>query len=254
MGFFDIPAPLFGFLDSYLEAILPPLGRLLVWAVAAGVLSMATYRLFSAQENISRIKSAAAAARNALARYDGEFEGLWPLIRASLALSSKHMGVTLWPALVASLPALFIMAWVSNSFGYHFPSPGTPTDIRVVPAQAEIAWNTENADMIGDATWRIDWPTPVAAIELTDISAKIIAEFPLSAPVPVVHKWQWWNAIIGNPAGYLPDAIEIERIEIALPNTEYLNFGPAWLRSWEPSFLIVLVLCSLAVKFAFRIE
>ena len=53
-------------------------------------------------------------------------------------------------------------------------------------------------------------------------------------------------AIIGNPAGYLPEQGPIESVTIALPERQYLPVGPDWLRSWFTVALAVLVITSLS--------
>jgi hypothetical protein len=82
----------------------------------------------------------------------------------------------------------------------------------------------------------------------------VVQRFWLSAPVPTIHKRQWWNALIGNPLGYLPDSSRLEWIELGLPQREYLPFGPAWLRAWYVVFFGVLLAASLAIKVGARIE
>jgi hypothetical protein len=72
--------------------------------------------------------------------------------------------------------------------------------------------------------------------------------------VPTIHKRQWWNALVGNPIGYLPDSSRLEWIELGLPQKQYLTVGPAWLRAWYVVFLGVLLAASLAIKVAARIE
>jgi hypothetical protein len=72
--------------------------------------------------------------------------------------------------------------------------------------------------------------------------------------VPTIHKRQWWNALVGNPVGYLPDSSRLEWIELGLPQREYLTVGPAWLRAWYVVFFSVLLAASLAIKVAARIE
>jgi hypothetical protein len=77
---------------------------------------------------------------------------------------------------------------------------------------------------------------------------------PLPVPVPTVHKRQWWNALFGNPAGYLPGNARVERVEIDLPPKQVLAFGPSWLRSWEFVYLTVLLVSSIVIKIAFKIK
>jgi hypothetical protein len=72
--------------------------------------------------------------------------------------------------------------------------------------------------------------------------------------VPVVHKRAWWNLLLANPAGYVPDEALVSRVELALPGRRYLAIGPDWLRGWEAAFLVPLVIASLLLKLVFRIH
>jgi hypothetical protein len=90
-------------------------------------------------------------------------------------------------------------------------------------------------------------------IVVADGNGRRLAVISMKAPVPVIAKRQWWNAFIGNPAGYLPDGAAIQRIEVPLPRIEYLSFGPAWIRGWEWLFFGSLLVVSLMLKVALRI-
>ena len=55
-------------------------------------------------------------------------------------------------------------------------------------------------------------------------------------------------------AGYLPDNSQLERLDLELPPKRYLSVGPDWLKVWHVPFFGVLLLASLAIKVAARIE
>jgi hypothetical protein len=76
---------------------------------------------------------------------------------------------------------------------------------------------------------------PNNSIEVRDQSGAEVARLTLAEPVTHIEKRQWWNVLIGNPAGYLPEAGPIDSITIALPERQYLPVGPDWLRSWRQS-------------------
>jgi hypothetical protein len=89
---------------------------------------------------------------------------------------------------------------------------------------------------------------------VTAAGGEVIGDIALAAPVPTIHKKQWWNTLIGNPLGYLPDDGAIEAIAFDLPEKDYLGFGPGWLRPWYVLFFTILVIGSLAIKIVGRIE
>lgn len=79
---------------------------IVVWATAAGTLSMLLYRVASPQQRLRQLAIEATATRRALARHDGEFAAAWPLLRRSLAVSCHRLGAAFVPSLLAGVPVL----------------------------------------------------------------------------------------------------------------------------------------------------
>jgi len=241
MGFLDIPAPLFTAINGAL-ASLPLLAQLIIWAVVTAIVSMFLYWLCSAQDKVGKAKERAVSARKKMAAYDGhEFEEMWPLAKESLVSSGKHFFVVLGPALLSSLPALTLIIWVAGQFSFVMPAAGTTVNIQGNPVEAFSAT-------------AIDWPASDASVELKDTSGELLLELPLAAPVPIVHKRQWWNSLMGNPNGYLSDDASVSEVNFELTPINYLSFGPAWVRGWEFTYFVILILCSFGIKVAFRIH
>jgi hypothetical protein len=240
MGLLDLPAPLFAVLDELLGSLAPPTLRLMIWGVVAAVLSMGVYWLLSPQARIAQAKADAVAARRALDAYDGEFAGAWPLIGRVLRAAMRQLGLVTWPALLGSLPVLALLVWLSTAYGHSFPSHAG-ISVRTLPEAAAARAQPIEADTGHQ-------------VVVLDHAGNVMERIPLSAPVPTIHKRQWWNALVGNPVGYLPDSSRLEWIELGLPQREYLTVGPAWLRAWYVVFFSVLLAASLAIKVAARIE
>jgi hypothetical protein len=248
MGVFDVPAPLFAWLDGYMSYSAPPTARLVLWGIISAAVSMGLYWLLSPQRKIAQTKARALKARRALDSYEGDFAGAWPHMREMLRLSLKQVGIILWPAVVASLPVLCLLVWMSTAYGYHYPALGAKVKVRTFPVQrqARIVASPGNQELRAHPQ--------VPHVELRNEQNKIVRVVPLSAPVPTLHKRQWWNTLFGNPAGYLPDNARIDRIEIDLPPQRFLGFGPSWMRSWEFLFFTVLIVASVVIKIVFRIK
>ncbi|MDP1625701.1 hypothetical protein [Parvibaculum sp.] len=228
MGFFDLPSPLFRLLDMPL-APLPPAFRLVVWALVASLLSMWLYKILSPQKKLVETEAAALAARRELNAYDGEFDGAWPLISRVFRTAGKRLWLALPPAVAASLPVLALLVWISNDYGYRFPQEGEAVTAEARPGAFDARMMERR-------------------VVVRAADGEIVSDVPLARPVPVVEKRHWWNALIGNPAGYLPEAGPVERIELSLPAVEVLPFGPSWLRGWEVLFFTLLVAFSLIIK------
>lgn len=247
MGVLDIPAPLLSAADS-LIAFLPPLPRLLLWAALTGVVSMLCYWLCSAQGKVAAAKVAAAKARRELTAYEGhEFSELWPLLGASLRCSLRHTAVVLGPALLSSLPALCIIVWTSHQFGYSLPEAGAPLELSPRPASELVV--LDESDLPTDT-----WPVAGKTLFVTTPAGDPVSTLPPAAAVPVIHQRRWWNSLIGNPAGYLDDSSPVDVLHIRLEQQTFARIGPEWLRTWEAPYFAVLLITSLLVKYAFRID
>lgn len=239
MGLFDLPAPLFEWIDGVLDGPLSPTWRLWLWGLIGGAASMGLYWLLSPQQRIAQNKRELAEAQQALNRFEGEFSEAAPMMKRMLGLAFKQVGIVAIPALIAMLPVLCLLAWMSTSYSYRWPAPGAEVETRTTPERFHAEW------LAGAGS---------AQVLITDESGARLANHAMTAPVPVLHKRQWWNLLLGNPAGYLPPELPLDRVEFVLPEKEYLGFGPGWLRGWEFSFFVAVFVGALGLKLGFRIE
>ncbi|WP_125181038.1 hypothetical protein [Thiohalobacter thiocyanaticus] len=246
MGIFDLPAPVLFWLDALVSPV-PPVLRLTLWGALGALLSMGLYLLLSDQDRIAAGKRELTQARRRLNEFDGEFAGAWPLMRAMFSASLHQIARTGRPALVASLPLLSIIAWLSTAYGHAYPAPGAIPEIETRPPQLEGQWVTPPRNAQDPEPRR-------PYVVLQDRGRELVAAVNLAAPVPVIHKRQWWNLFIGNPAGYLPPELPIHHLRIGLPEKRYLAFGPDWMRGWHAIFFTSLLLFSIAMKLLLRIE
>lgn len=248
LGLFDLAGPVLSWLDQALAAIVPAAGRLVLWGLVAAILSMALYAALSPQQRLRRIRDEAVAARRALDRFEGSFAEARPLMATMFATSMKQLGIVLAPAVLASLPLLFMLAWLHGAFGYVLPEPPGAVDLRTLPAGYEATVQRNDA-ADNSSERRADAPVLV----VRDGRGRVVEERPLEAPVTTLHKEQWWNLLIANPLGYLAEDSPLEWVEIDLPRREVLPFGPWWLRTWEFVFFTTLVAASLTIKLLFRL-
>ena len=252
-GIFDLPAPLFELIDAALAGFLQDTLRLVIWGIAAGAGSMGLYWLTSPQKKLEQAKQDANAARKAMSSYDGDLDGIFPLMARSLSTSVRHFGLALGPALLGSLPVIFLMVWMSGSYGYRLPEPGTDVTVASVDQTGPLAW-TDGRDAGPETNWTVIWPSPGQSLSLTDTAGNSLLSLPLTHPVPVRHKRVWWNMLFANPLGSLPPDAPVEAIEIGLEARVFLPFGPTWMQGWEALFILVVLVASVAIKIVFRIR
>ena len=263
-GLLDWPGVVLGWINAPLVAVLPESLVLAFWALVSSFLTMWVYRHFSNQEQLAALRPQVKAVQKKLSNYDGEFSGLKPLIMENFRLSGRHILLALGPALLAGIPVLFVLVWVSNAYGVKFPEPGTLVQVRAI-ADADAAtpsqWEWDGAptrliegiEAPGTA-WSVPWPEPGEPIALRAADGATVAELPPERPTPVLHKRQWWNALIGNPGGYLEPGNPAAAVHLDLPKKEMLPFGPDWMRGWEFLYFVLLIIGSLALKFIWRIH
>jgi len=253
MGLFDLPAPLFAAIDGVLGMALPPVLRLVLWGILAGWLTMMVYRRLSNQEKIGELKAQQKVQQKLIADFDGEFEELMPLIRHTLALGFKQLGLALGPALLSTLPVLFLIVWVAGAFGNEAPATGSMVHLTAEPSNNDIHWSsTTGVETVADG-WQVSWPKNGQSLTLTDGRQPLLT-LPLEDNIPIIHKKKWWNLLMANPIGYLPDEGKTDVIHIDLPAQVIIGFGPAWMHGWMFSFFVAFLLSSLGFKFLLRID
>lgn len=248
VGVFDLAGPVLSWLDQAVAPVVPTAGRLILWGLVAAAFSMALYALLSPQQRLRRVREEAVDARRALDSYEGSFAEARPLIGAMFATSMKQLGLVLTPAVLASLPLLFILVWLHGTFAYVLPERADQVNLQTEPVG--YAANVQRSQMASSSGAMVkEFPSLV----VRDGRGHVVEERPLNAPVTSLHKQQWWNVLIANPLGYLADDSPLEWVEIDLPRREVLPVGPWWLRTWEFVFFTTLVAVSLAIKLLFRL-
>ena len=253
MGLFDLLAPILGAVDHVLETFVPGGLRLVGWGILSGWLTMLLYRRFSRQQAIAEMKAAQKQLQDRIASFEGEFSQLMPMVKRAFALGFRQLGLSIGPALLATIPILFIVAWVATNFVYEAPPAGADLDVKVEPVAGALSWSASAIAAPEESGWTIQWPAEGQTVTLSDGDAPVLS---LSNDElhGVIHKRRGWNLLIGNPAGYLPPDQPTEVVRIDLPQTRYLPFGPDWMRGWMLVFFGAFLAASVAFKFLLKIE
>lgn len=240
MGLLDIADPLFAWADVRLAAWLSDAARIAFWGVLAGLVSMVLYRYLSPQHRLREVGAEEQRLKELLRDEDTEMADGLASARKLLRLSLLRLRLVFPPVLLAALPVVSLMVWLHMNYAHELPPPGQEAAVRVAP-EHKLGW------------WVSSEHEP-PRVEVADERGEILESRAVEAPVPLIHKRMWWNLLIGNPLGYLPDDSIIDRIEIGLPKKRYLAIGPDWMASWEAVFLTTLLLSSLAIRLFFKIR
>lgn len=237
-----------------LLAVLPPLLRIVLWAAFASAFSMGLYAVISPQSRMRGLRQRQKVARKALLAYDGNMDGLLPVILADLKLSAQHFGLTLFPFLVSAVPLVMLLVSLTFLYDYRLPAPGETVTVTAEPAGEALLWQPEQPTTPMETSWQIGWPEAASPIEAKDSAGNTVLHLPLSAGVPDIAPADWTDSLVPNPAGSLPAGSPLTRIALDLHPLEYQPYGPSWLRGFEAVFMIALLVFSLFIKKRFKIE
>jgi hypothetical protein len=185
----------------------------------------------------------------------GEARGM---LGRNVVLALRQLWVTLVPAVIASVPVIFLLVWVSTAFDARLPGPGQQLEVAAHASDGHelppLHWRGGDVAAKDAGTWSLTWPADDGTLELVEADGTVLLTLPTAAPVGVVHQRRWWNTLFGNPAGYLPSPGDVDAVEIDLPKREFVPFGPDWLRGWIAMFFGVVIIISLLLKFLWRLH
>ena len=240
-------------LDLALAAVMPPLARLVLYGALSGAVTMLVYRLASNQEDIRAQKARMRELQGKLKAAQDDFAETMRLSRQNLAVSFRLLGMSLWPALLSSLPVIVLFAWLAMRWSQPMPPPGTAVPVAYSPAGAGLSVGPPGtlADVQGAQVLR--WPGPDAPATITDTTGVVYDGLGARPAVSALRKQTWWNWLLGSPGGYLPDRAALDEVRFELPQRQVLDVGPSWARGFELAYFATVMVVSLAIKIVFRI-
>jgi len=252
MGFFDLLNPLFSGIETCCLSWIPAWARIALYGLGSGIATMLLYAKFSNQDALAQGKQASKKALSRLRELDpeAEFDVVLATMREAIVEPLKQTKTAAIPALLASLPLVFVLVWLSNSYSYQIPSGGS-----IIPALTEPFVPLQEGNGVHRSegqTYSLTWPES-GQIELKELTGNLIISIPASTHVPLIHKRKWWNTLIGNPAGYIDESAPITSVEFTMPPRQLVEFGPHWFRSWLVFYFAVLMTAAVAIKVKFKI-
>jgi hypothetical protein len=257
MGLFDALTPALLSFDNLLEPYSNAFIRLSFWALISALVSSFVFKKLSNPKKISQLKTTLKTMQNQLNQHDGEFSELKELAIGTIKLSIKRMVMTFVPALLASLPMLFILTFLSNHYELQQPQLNDSIHLNIEWEQhngQQLAQIQNNTVINSDASETVNWPALNNPIDLTNTANNTsIMTFPFTIST-IIHKKQWWNSLIGNPAGYLMDDSDINSIGFDFKQQQIIKFGPPWARSWLFIYFFMTFAFSIVFLFLFKIK
>jgi hypothetical protein len=256
LSLFDLLSPALSRIDDVMRDGLgfAPVWRIAVFAALGSAASMLLFKKLSNQDELAAVKLQIKTVQKQLV---GEQPSLKKVLQQNLALTGKQLWLSFWPALLASVPIIFLLAFCSNQFGVEAANAGDRmyvTPIGLEHSPAEYQWQGVNAQW--DArrnAWTFFKPEDGQTASLM-LRGQQQLSLPTVAPASTIHRRHWWNYLIANPAGYLDAHASIGRFEINAQQQLIFNWGPGWMRGWLFAFMVFLVLFSVAIKVVWKIE
>ena len=256
MALFDLLSPILSAFDNLIEPFTSDLIRIIIWAFVSAFITSIVFKKLSNPEKITSLKVKLKAKQKQLNEHEGEFSELKGLAVDTMKLSIKRMGLTFLPAMLASIPIIFILTYLSNRYELTEPLASEIVPIKIVWESQEIpstlTIKTNDSSLKSTQVDSINWPASGQTIEILDNNNTIIT-FPITVS-SIIHKKQWWNSLIGNPAGYLNDKSQVNRIEFNFKKQEIIGFGPSWMHGWLFVFFFMTFAFSIVFLFLFKIK
>ncbi len=259
IALFDLLSPALSRVDDVLSGglALAAVWRIAIFAALGSIASMALFKGLSNQVELADLKQQIRTVQKSLAGSQLESGELRTIIQRNLKLTGRQLWLSLWPALLASLPLLFLLAFSSNQFGVEKPAADfrvyvTPKDFQGSPS--EFKWHGVNAQW--DArkkAWTFYQPDAGQTALLMSGGQEQLS-LPTSVPTSVLHHKRWWNYLLANPAGYLDANVDIGLIEFNTPQQVIINWGPEWMRGWLFAFMLFLIVFSVVIKVVWKIH
>jgi hypothetical protein len=255
-GLLDLPAPLFdAVFGGWGQSAWGAASTIGILAGASAFASMALYRATSDQGGLAKVAEEIDVLQRRLA---GEPDDALDLGRTALQLARlnlRRLRGSLGPALLAGLPFLFVLPWLSNNYDRAPVAAGQAVEVCVEPASAvdKLVWPAGVAVDRAAGCALLGWPDSTTTA-ITGADGRLLAPWPPAALTPVLHPRVWWNHLVGNPGGYLPSGAGVTALHIAVPARELWTWGPAWCRRWWCLFALVAVVVSLGLRAVWRLH
>jgi hypothetical protein len=242
--------PLLNIVDGWLAGLLPLSIRLSIWGALAGIVSITIYAKLSPQASIAKLKKNTRRLQREMLSIDLEFADFLSLSKENLKTSFRLFFTVLGPALVSAIPVIFLALWIHTCLAYEAPQE---TDDLVVTTQDKNIKLHLFAKTNEDEICKHNLENSKAIMVMAD-GKVIYSGTPLSPPTSVIHKKQWWNFLLSNPAGYIVDDAPIDNIRLNISRKQIIKWMPNWAAGWEIPFFVFVLIAAFGIKLGFRIE
>jgi uncharacterized membrane protein (DUF106 family) len=247
--------PMLEWLTSLLPSWMTDWAKLVLLGILSSFITMLLYRALSDQDAIKQRKAEMKILQQRLIAADDDIKAVLELSRANLGHALALLGRVSGPAILSSLPVGVIVAWLAGYWTYAMPPPGTAVPMEITPSGTAIELTPSNLLAADAAGSQLIWPEPESTLRMASRGQTLWeGKADLLATTALVGQWRWWNAILGNPPGYLSPGGPLSLWSLDLPRREYLPFGMGWMRGWEFVYFATVLVVSSGLKLVMRIQ
>ena len=253
MGIFDLLTPPLAWIDNTILASINIDVRLIIWSLISAIGSTLLFKWFINPQKISVAKTQLRASQKALNSHDGEFSELKSLATKTIALSLKRLGLTIIPTLAASTILVFMLVFLSSQYDLKVPEAGSRINYTITWEEGIKNQTIQWSDKLANTQTTVTWPEENTTIEMFDNQGLKLLSIP-TVPVSIIHKKQWWNVLLANPAGYIPDHSDVAYVTFEFTSKEMGPIFGAYFDTWHWPFIILLSLFSIACLIIFKVK
>ena len=248
-GLMGLPFPVYSAIDSCVSGLLGAPGSMIFWALTCSMAVMFLYRLCSPQTHLKILKQRMREIQAELTADPDDLQAALRLSGKNISIALKRFLLTFLPTCVAILPLLSVTAWINSKYGPSFCEDGTVIQVQAHPEGMHILSPTPNGAIMTNSV-----AAASGTLTILKETGKPLLKISGPARASFIARKRWWNWLMGNPMGYLPDDADVEAVVFDFKRQEILPFGPDWMRRWEALFFFCMTIASIALKIVFKVE
>ena len=237
---FGVLDPIWALLDSILSFV-PPLGRVMIWGCLAGVASILLYKIVSPQKRLAILKDESDSLKRKIKGLAADDPAYKTVAATAIKVSLRRLYLSLVPAVISSLPVLFLVVYLDTEYGLSQPIPGEP--VALLSDDADVEFRVDRGQRFSSG-WVFDWPSAGEVVTVNDTTGEQILRIDRHSKPGIASKVGAMSLLFGAPAGQLAKQGTIERLVLQTPPRDLLipnNIAPY---QWTVPFFFSVIVAS----------
>lgn len=246
--------PFYEWINGWLLAWMPGVIRIVVWGAISGCAAMLLFLVSSDQAGIVELKGRTRELQRRMLGANINHSEVMKLARSNLVISFRLLGKVGLPSLLASLPVLLAILWLSAFDTYALPPDGETVRVDVIPGKPDLTFLPKAAFVDEAGTVQYVVGAVIGPVQVLNGDRMLYSGDPANPPVGTVRKEEWWNVLLGSVAGYIQEDASVDELHWNFPRKSFISGAPEWLSTWEFPFFLSLLVVALGMKIGLRIH